>query len=138
MIRMAADPDADWVDTLADDDALLTGEAVALDLRPASFALRAGGAVIDVAISILAFVVLIMAFFIPAGQLQLEAAWGTVFLISSLGMALGPALGGWIFDHFGTYGWLYVGSFAVGIGATAIALFFPPFPSRQRAVAQAA
>ncbi|WP_348533780.1 hypothetical protein [Homoserinibacter gongjuensis] len=39
---MAADPDADWVDTLADDDALLTGEAVALDLRPASFALRAG------------------------------------------------------------------------------------------------
>ena len=74
---MAADPDADWVDTLADDDALLTGEAVALDLRPASFALRAGGAVIDVAISVLAFVVLIMAFFIPAGQLQLEAAWGT-------------------------------------------------------------
>ena len=87
MIRMAADPDADWVDTLADDDALLTGEAVALDLRPASFALRAGGAVIDVAISILAFVVLIMAFFIPAGQLQLEAAWGTVFLISSLVLA---------------------------------------------------
>jgi MFS family permease len=62
---------------------------------------------------------------------------GTVFgaaaMISSLGMALGPALGGWIFDHFGTYGWLYVGSFAVGLGATAIALFFPPFPSRQRA-----
>ena len=31
---------------------------------------------------------------------------GTVFgaaaMISSLGMALGPALGGWIFDHFGT------------------------------------
>jgi len=87
MIRMAADPDADWVDTLADDDALLTGEAVALDLRPASFALRAGGAVIDVAISILAFVVLILAFFIPAGQLQLEAAWATVFMISSLVLA---------------------------------------------------
>jgi MFS family permease len=64
---------------------------------------------------------------------------GTVFgaaaMISSLGMALGPAMGGWIFDHFGTYGWLYVGSFAVGLGATAIALFFPPFPSRQRATA---
>lgn len=60
---------------------------------------------------------------------------GTVFgaaaLVSSLGMALGPALGGWVFDHFGTYGWLYVGSFAVGLGAAAIALFFPPLPSRQ-------
>jgi MFS family permease len=64
---------------------------------------------------------------------------GTVFggaaMISSLGMALGPAIGGWIFDHFGSYGWLYVGSFAVGIGATLIALLFPPFPSRQRAAA---
>ena len=67
---------------------------------------------------------------------------GTVFgaasMISALGMALGPALGGWVFDHFGTYGWLYIGSFAVGTGAAAIALFFPPFPSRQQKVAQPA
>jgi MFS family permease len=68
---------------------------------------------------------------------------GTVFgaaaMVSSLGMALGPAIGGWIFDHFGSYGWLYIGSFAVGIGATGIALLFPPFPSRQqRAAAQPA
>jgi MFS family permease len=54
---------------------------------------------------------------------------GGTSLIASLGMSLGPALGGWIFDRFGTYGWLYVGSFAVGLGATAIALAFPPFPS---------
>jgi MFS family permease len=67
---------------------------------------------------------------------------GTVFgaasLVSSLGMALGPAIGGWIFDHFGSYGWLYIGSFAVGLGATAIALLFPPFPSRVQKVAQPA
>jgi len=67
---------------------------------------------------------------------------GTVFgaasLVSSLGMALGPAIGGWIFDHFGSYGWLYVGSFAVGLGATAIALLFPPFPSRVQKAAQPA
>ena len=87
MIRMVADPDADWVDTLADDDALLTGEAVALDLRPASFALRAGGAVIDIAISLVAYTVLLMAFFIPAAQLGLEAAWATVFMIGSLVLA---------------------------------------------------
>ncbi|MFT4283646.1 MAG: RDD family protein [Protaetiibacter sp.] len=84
---MAAEPDADWVDTLADDDALLTGEAVALDLRPASFALRAGGAVIDFAASVILFVVLIFAFFVPAGQFGFEAAWATVFLITSLVLA---------------------------------------------------
>ncbi|MCS0499446.1 RDD family protein [Protaetiibacter mangrovi] len=84
---MAADPDADWVDTLADDDALLTGEAVALDLRPAGFALRAGGAVIDFAASLVLFVVLIFAFFVPAGWAGLESAWAGVFTIGSLVIA---------------------------------------------------
>jgi MFS family permease len=60
---------------------------------------------------------------------------GTVFgaaaMVSSLGMALGPAIGGWIYDTTGSYGWLYVGSFGIGLGAVAIALAFPPFPSRQ-------
>jgi MFS family permease len=55
---------------------------------------------------------------------------GTVFgaaaMISSLGMALGPPLGGWIFDTFGTYGWLYIASWAFGLGAAGIALAFPP------------
>src|SRR5476649_240960 len=63
---------------------------------------------------------------------------GATSLVASLGMALGPALGGWIFDHFGTYGWLYIGSFAVGLGAAAIALAFPPFPSERRRALQAA
>jgi len=67
---------------------------------------------------------------------------GTVFgaatLVSSLGMALGPAMGGWVFDQFGTYGWLYIGSFAVGLGAGAIGLFLPPLPSRPRSIAQPA
>ena len=61
---------------------------------------------------------------------------GTVFgaatMVSSLGMALGPAMGGWVFDQFGTYGWLYVGSFAVGLGAATIGLFLPPLPVRPR------
>ena len=41
-------------------------------------------------------------------------------------MALGPLAGGWIFDAFGSYTWLYIGSSAVGLGAVAIALAFPP------------
>jgi MFS family permease len=51
---------------------------------------------------------------------------GAASLIASLGMSVGPLAGGWIFDAFGTYTWLYVGSFAVGLGAVAIALAFPP------------
>jgi MFS family permease len=31
-----------------------------------------------------------------------------------------------VLDTFGGYAWLYIGSFAVGIGAAAIALAFPP------------
>lgn len=58
---------------------------------------------------------------------------GTVFgaaaMVSSLGMALGPAAGGWIFDTYGSYAWLYIGSFGIGLGAPAIALAFPPLPS---------
>lgn len=58
---------------------------------------------------------------------------GTVFggaaMISSLGMALGPVAGGWLFDTFGGYGLLYVGSFGVGLAAVAMALAFPARPA---------
>jgi MFS family permease len=63
---------------------------------------------------------------------------GTVFgaatMVSSLGMALGPAVGGLIYDHTGSYGLLYISSFGIGLGAVAIALTFPPFPARRTAV----
>ncbi|MEW6688257.1 MAG: MFS transporter [Pseudomonadota bacterium] len=62
---------------------------------------------------------------------------GAAAMISSLGMALGPLAGGWIFDGFGSYAWLYIGSFAVGLGAVAIALAFPPFPQRMHALQSA-
>lgn len=60
------------------------------------------------------------------GQQIMGAVFGAATMVSALGMALGPAVGGWIFDSFGAYGWLYIGSFAVGLGAVAIALAFPP------------
>jgi hypothetical protein len=44
-------------------------------------------------------------------------------------MALGRLGGGWIFDT-------YVGSFALGLGAVGIAIFFPPL--RRPAVPQPA
>lgn len=67
---------------------------------------------------------------------------GTVFggaaMISSLGMALGPAAGGWLFDNFGGYGLLYVGSFGVGLAAVAMALAFPARPASASARLQPA
>jgi MFS family permease len=72
------------------------------------------------------------------GQRILGAVFGAAAMVSSLGMALGPALGGWIYDTFGRYTWMYIGSAAIGLGAVAIALAFPPFPrvaARLRAAA---
>jgi MFS family permease len=40
-------------------------------------------------------------------------------------MALGPLAGGWVFDTFHAYSWLYVGSFGIGLAAVAVALSFP-------------
>jgi MFS family permease len=57
------------------------------------------------------------------------AVFGAATMISNLGMALGAVVGGWIYDTTGGYGWLYIGSFGIGLGAVAIALAFPPFPS---------
>src|SRR4029077_20653600 len=48
-------------------------------------------------------------------------------MAGSLGMATGPLLGGWIFDATGSYGWLYISSFGMGLGAALIALTFRPF-----------
>jgi MFS family permease len=60
---------------------------------------------------------------------------GTVFgaatMASAIGMAFGPVVGGWIFDSFDAYSWLFLGSAAVGLGAVAVALAFPPLRARQ-------
>jgi MFS family permease len=64
------------------------------------------------------------------GQRILGAVFGAAAMVSSLGMALGPAVGGWIYDTFGQYTWMYLGSAAIGLGAVAIALAFPPFPGK--------
>jgi len=72
------------------------------------------------------------------GQRILGAVFGAAAMVSSLGMAAGPAVGGWIYDSFGRYTWMYVYSGAIGLGAVAIALAFPPFPKAVRASPAAA
>ena len=53
---------------------------------------------------------------------------GGTAMAGSLGMATGPVVGGLIYDHLGSYGWLYLGSGAMGLGAFLIALTFKPLP----------
>ncbi|MBI4921184.1 MAG: MFS transporter [Devosia nanyangense] len=55
---------------------------------------------------------------------------GATTMTMSLGMASGPLGGGWLYDTFGTYHWLYIASAAIGLCAAALALAFPP-PSKK-------
>jgi MFS family permease len=85
--------------------------------------------------------------FVYAGTMPLYAAiarenfplkmMGTVIggtaMAGSLGMATGPIAGGLIYDTFASYTWLYVGSWAMGLGAFLIAMTFRPFPKTQAA-----
>ncbi|WP_028035182.1 MFS transporter [Chelativorans sp. J32] len=62
------------------------------------------------------------------GQQILGTVLGAATMLSSIGMAFGPLAGGWIFDTFHNYAWLFIGSAMVGLGAAAVALAFPPLP----------
>ncbi len=67
------------------------------------------------------------------GQRILGSVLGAASLLSSLGMALGPPLGGLIFDVLHQYKWLYLGSALLGLGAFVIAMNFPKPLQRQTA-----
>ncbi len=64
------------------------------------------------------------------GQRIMGTVLGAATMVSSFGMALGPIAGGWIYDTYGSYHWLYISSAAIGLVAAAMALAFPP-PKRQ-------
>ncbi|HYB41124.1 MAG TPA: MFS transporter, partial [Candidatus Methylomirabilis sp.] len=63
------------------------------------------------------------------GERIMGTLFGAVALTSTVAMALGPVVGGWLYDAFGSYAWMFVGSSAIGFAAAAIALAFrPPHP----------
>ena len=68
------------------------------------------------------------------GPRIMGTAFGAVSMFGALGMALGPWAGGFVFDTYGSYAWLYIGSFGFGLGAVAVALTFRPirFPPREQ------
>lgn len=59
------------------------------------------------------------------GQHIMGTVFGAATMLSSLGMSLGPVAGGWVFDNFHNYAWLYIASASVAVGAVLLALFFP-------------
>jgi MFS family permease len=60
------------------------------------------------------------------GERIMGAAFGAVSLAATLGMAMGPWAGGWLYDAVGSYAWMFIGSAAIGVGAVVIALTFRP------------
>ena len=52
--------------------------------------------------------------------------FGGVAMASTFGMAIGPLTGGWLFDRFGGYSWLYIASGLIGIMAMVAAMTVRP------------
>lgn len=65
------------------------------------------------------------------GQHVIGTVFGAATMLSAIGMAFGPWVGGWVFDTFHNYAWLFIGSLAVGLGAVAVASAFPPVRSER-------
>jgi uncharacterized RDD family membrane protein YckC len=90
MISMAAPgaPRIDLVDGGVDHE-LVTGEAVALDVRPTSYILRAAGAALDWLVFVLIFVVLVLVILFASGALDpaLQRALITVAIVFSFVIA---------------------------------------------------
>jgi MFS family permease len=62
---------------------------------------------------------------------------GGTAMAGSLGMSTGPLLGGLIYDRFGSYAPMYVGSWVLGLGAMLVLWSFRPFPEKRAELAVA-
>jgi MFS family permease len=60
------------------------------------------------------------------GERVIGTAFGGIFFLSAIGMGLGTYAGGWLFDVFGSYWSLHLGSTLVGTAAILVALGLRP------------
>lgn len=86
-------PDVDWIDDDALDDGRLTGEAVSLDLHPTGFVLRAAGAAIDVAATLIVGSFVLTGVFAVLGATGAEGAvlMAAVFITVVVMLVVVPA-----------------------------------------------
>jgi predicted MFS family arabinose efflux permease len=68
------------------------------------------------------------------GAKAMGTAYGAIFMLQAIGMGLGAFGGGWLYDHLGTYAWLFGSATAV---ATAAILFALPLRSPRAMIAAA-
>jgi MFS family permease len=66
------------------------------------------------------------------------SVFGVVAMIATFGMALGPPVGGWLFDLYGGYAWLYIASSAIGAAGVVIAMTVRPHRTVAATLAAAA
>jgi MFS family permease len=69
------------------------------------------------------------------GARAMGTAYGAIFMLQAIGMGLGAYGGGWLYDHVGTYGWLFGAATAV---AAAAVLFSLPLRAPRTVAAAAA
>jgi uncharacterized RDD family membrane protein YckC len=80
---MAGQPIPDLADVEHDDESVLTGEAVALDLRPTGFALRAAGTIIDWIVYFGAYVAIAVGlFFLASNAVTENAVYGILGIVA--------------------------------------------------------
>lgn len=60
------------------------------------------------------------------GAKVMGTVMGGITMTSAIDMAFGPVGGGYLFDTFGDYHWLYMASAAIGLAAAMLVLAFPP------------
>lgn len=60
---------------------------------------------------------------------------GGTAMAGSLGMSLGPLVGGLLYDRFDSYAYLYIASWGMGLAAFLVAMAFRPFSRRVMAAA---
>jgi len=58
------------------------------------------------------------------GERIMGSVFGAVSAASTLGMAIGPVAGGWVYDASGSYFWMFAASAAIGLGAVFVATTF--------------
>lgn len=81
---MTGQPIPDHGEADLETEAVLTGEAVALDLRPTGFALRAGGAIIDWLVYFGAYIAIVITLFTLASNAGTEDAVFSILAILAL------------------------------------------------------
>lgn len=108
---MAVQPVPDATGMRVDDDTVLTGEAVALDLRPTGYALRAAGTIIDWLVYLGSYIIIVLLLTVFAvGPAVEDAAVGILSIVALVGCLVVAPVAVETLSHGKSLGRLAVGA----------------------------